>query len=78
MLIPYESLLQLPPITLENLMKEFLFTQVEDGSFSDTDEQALAVAIIQCKQALKKGSLIVDYSEDDQSIAIRPHDHIGR
>lgn len=33
MLIPYESLLQLPKETLDNLIKEYLLSQVEDGSF---------------------------------------------
>ncbi|NRD75347.1 YheU family protein [Shewanella sp. VB17] len=77
MLIPYESLEQLTPDTFETLIKEYLFTQLEDGSFSDTDEDGLKIAITQCKQALKQGILIVEYSEDDDSIAIRQRENVA-
>jgi len=76
MLVPYDALLQLPNETLERLIKEYLFSQVEDGSFSDTDDETLKRAIDKCKQALKQGVLVVEYSEDDESIAIRQHDHL--
>ncbi|MCG9712924.1 YheU family protein [Shewanella insulae] len=71
MLIPYQSLLQLPSDTLDNLIKEFLFTQTEDGSFASLDDEALARAIAQCRQALARSELVVEYSEEDESIAIR-------
>lgn len=78
MLVPYDSLLQLPQTTVENLIKEYLLTQVEDGGFSDTDDKALISAINRCKDLLKQGLLIVEYSEDDESIAIRQAEHIKR
>lgn len=78
MLIPYETLLQLPPETLNNLIREFLFGQVEDGSFASLNEQDLDIAIAQCQQALKQGKLLLEYSEDDESFAIRPHDQIAQ
>jgi hypothetical protein len=71
MLVPYQSLLQLPQETLDNLMKEFLLTQMEDGSFAAMDEQAFFSAMQLCKQALSREELVVEYSEDDESIAIR-------
>ncbi|MCG9747797.1 YheU family protein [Shewanella sp. Isolate8] len=71
MLVPYQSLLQLPSETLDNLIKEFLFTQTEDGSFASLDDQALARAIAQCRQALARSELVVEYSEEEESIAIR-------
>ncbi|KIO38071.1 YheU family protein [Shewanella sp. cp20] len=71
MLVPYQSLLQLPAETLDNLIKEFLFTQTEDGSFASLDDQALAHAIAQCRQALARNELVVEYSEEEESIAIR-------
>lgn len=77
MLVPYDALQQLPDETLESLIKEYLFSQVEDGSFSDTDDETLKLAINKCKQALKQGVLVVEYSEDDESIAIRQHDHLN-
>ncbi|MDO6618040.1 MULTISPECIES: YheU family protein [unclassified Shewanella] len=76
MLIPYDALLQLPPATLDNLIKEYLFTQIEDGSFGQTDDAQLQNAINQCKQALKQGELIVEFSEEDESIAIRQKQQI--
>lgn len=76
MLVPYDALQQLPNETLESVIKEYLFSQVEDGSFSDTDDETLELAINKCKQALKQGILVVEYSEDDESIAIRQHDHL--
>lgn len=77
MLIPYETLLQLPSETLNNLIREFLFGQVEDGSFASLNEQELEMAIVQCQQALKQGKLLLEYSEDDESFAIRPYDQIA-
>ncbi|MCL1066761.1 YheU family protein [Shewanella olleyana] len=76
MLIPYEALLQLPQDTFNNLIKEYLLTQVEDGSFGMLDDQQLATAIEKCKQSLKQGELKVEFSEEDESIAIRHKDHI--
>ncbi|MCZ4338943.1 YheU family protein [Shewanella colwelliana] len=71
MLVPYESLLQLPSETLDRLIKEFLLTQTEDGSFAALDDQAVTNAIAKCRAALARNDLVVEYSEDDESIAIR-------
>ncbi|MCC4834139.1 YheU family protein [Shewanella sp. 1_MG-2023] len=76
MLIPYEALLQLPQETLNNLIKEYLLTQVEDGSFGQLDDQQIAAAIEKCKHSLKLGELKVEFSEEDESIAIRHKDQI--
>lgn len=78
MLVPYEALLQLPNETLINLIREYLFGQVEDGSFASLDEQELSQAIVQCQQALKLRKLVLEYSEDDESFAIRPADQITK
>lgn len=78
MLVPYDALLQLPSATMENLIKEYLLTQVENGGFSDTDEQALSSAIGHCKQLLKQGVLVVEFSEDDESIAIKHSEHLNK
>lgn len=78
MLIPYETLLQLPKETLVNLIREYLLGQVEDGSFASLDEQELYQAIVQCQQALKQGKLKLEYSEDDESFAIRSVDQIAQ
>ncbi|MBE7214009.1 YheU family protein [Shewanella benthica] len=78
MLVPYDALLQLPSATMDNLIKEYLLTQVEDGSFSDTDEQVYISAIERCKQLLKQQVLVVEFSEDDESIAIKHKEHLSR
>ena len=41
MIIPYETLLGLDTETLNNVIKEYLLTQVEDGSFSEFNSQPL-------------------------------------
>ncbi|ACJ27572.1 Conserved hypothetical protein [Shewanella piezotolerans WP3] len=76
MLVPYEALNQLPIETLENLIKEFLIGQVEDGSFASTDEDSLQSAIAQCRDALCRGELVVEFSEEEESIAIRRKEDI--
>ena len=76
--MPYEALLSLPQEVLQRMIKEYLLSQLEDGSFSDANEQQLTRAIEQCKLALKKGELVVEFSEDDESIAIRQREHISR
>jgi uncharacterized protein YheU (UPF0270 family) len=59
------------------MIKEYLLTQLEDGSFSDVNEEQLIQATERCKLALKKGELVVEYSEDDESIAIRHREQIS-
>ncbi len=76
MLVPYEALQQLPADTLNNLIKEYLLTQMEDGSFATLDNNTLTTAIAQCERALARSELVVEYSEDDESIAIRHQDNI--
>ncbi|WP_372871594.1 YheU family protein [Shewanella sp.] len=71
MLIPYDALGQLPAETLNNLIREYLLTQVEDGSFASLDNDGLECAIAHCKGLLKKGELVVEYSEDNDSVGIR-------
>ncbi|MFG0457073.1 YheU family protein [Shewanella mangrovisoli] len=78
MLIPYDALLQLPKETLANLIREYLLGQVEDGSFTSLDEQELSAAMAQCQQALKQGKLVLEYSEDDESFAIRHADQVAK
>ncbi|MCT8865690.1 YheU family protein [Shewanella xiamenensis] len=78
MLIPYDALLQLPKETLANLIREYLLGQVEDGSFTSLDEQELSGAIVQCQQALKQGKLVLEYSEEDESFAIRHADQVAK
>lgn len=78
MLVPYESLQQLPNATMDNLIKEYLLTQVEDGGFADTDEDTLKSAILKCHTLLKQGALIVEFSEDDESIAIKQAEHVNK
>ncbi len=76
MLVPYESLSQLSSETFDNLIKEYLISQVEDGSFSGDGEHSMDRAIIQCKTALKQGLLVVEYNEEEQSIGIRRKEDI--
>lgn len=78
MLIPYDALLELPKETLVNLIREYLLGQVEDGSFTSLDEQELSGAIVQCQQALKQGKLVLEYSEEDESFAIRHADQVAK
>ncbi|MGS0681575.1 YheU family protein [Shewanella sp. 125m-7] len=76
MLVPYQSLSQLPSETFDNLIKEYLISQVEDGSFSGDGEHSMDNAIVQCKAALKQGLLVVEYSEEEESIGIRRKEDI--
>ncbi|QBF82372.1 YheU family protein [Shewanella maritima] len=76
MIVPYEALITLPSDTVSQLIKEYLLSQFEDGSFADLDSSQFDAAISACKQKLKQGELVVEYSEDDESIAIRQREHI--
>ncbi len=78
MIVPYESLTDLPEETLDNLIKEYLFSQVEDGSFTTMDSTHLQHALSECRNMLKQGTLIVEYSENDESIGIRHTDQVIR
>ncbi|GLS83353.1 YheU family protein [Paraferrimonas haliotis] len=76
MLIPYESLQALDPDTLENLIKEFIYRQVEDLNISQLDDAKMTEAIALCKRRLAKGELMVEYSEDDESVAIKDKEQL--
>ena len=76
MLVPYEALSQLPADTLDNLIKEFLIGQLEDGSFSATETSSMQTAIAHCRVALARNELVVEFSEEDESIAIRRKEDI--
>ncbi len=71
MLVPYEALCQLPSETLDNLIKEYLLTQIEDGSFDALEQGGMQDAIVRCRTMLKRGELVVEYSQDNDSIGIR-------
>ncbi|MFQ6372583.1 YheU family protein [Shewanella sp. YIC-542] len=76
MLVPYDALLQLPATTLDNLIREYLLSQVEDGSFGELDAKAVQAASARCRLALKSGELVVEYREEDDSVAIRQRQQI--
>lgn len=77
MLIPYDQLKQsLSAEALTNLMREFLLQQITDQGFDQTDSQALAQALPQVEAALKRGELVVEFSEEEESVAIRPADQV--
>ncbi len=65
MLIPYDQLKQsLSAEALTNLMREFLLQQITDQGFDQTDSQALSQALPQVEAALKRGELVVEFSEE--------------
>ncbi|BDY03274.1 YheU family protein [Ferrimonas sp. YFM] len=77
MLIPYDQLKQsLSAEALTNLMREFLLQQITDQGFDQTDSQALSQALPQVEAALKRGELVVEFSEEEESVAIRPADQV--
>lgn len=77
MLIDYQTLVaSLPPETIDNLVREYLLTQVGDEGFDSTGQTQLLDAIVQAKQALARGELVVEFSEDDESIAVRRRDEV--
>ncbi|WP_298443674.1 YheU family protein [uncultured Ferrimonas sp.] len=57
--------------TIDNLLREYLLTQVGDVGFDTTEANQLGDAIVMARAALAKGELVVEYSEDDDSIAVR-------
>ncbi|WP_417760773.1 YheU family protein [Shewanella sp.] len=78
MLVPFDALQTLPKETLDNLIREYLFSQVEDGSFVEMGNESIQQAIAKCMMMLKKKELLVEYSEEDESIAIRSREEINR
>lgn len=78
MLIPFDALQTLPQTTINNLIRDYLCSQIEDIHFDSLDEQTMNNAIIQCQQALKSAQLVVEYSEQNESIAIRHKDEVSK
>lgn len=71
MLVPYATLTKLSEETFDNLIREYLLQQIEDGSFANLSSSAMQQAISRCKNALEDGELVVEFSEHNSSIAIR-------
>ncbi|WP_028115679.1 YheU family protein [Ferrimonas senticii] len=77
MLIEFATLqAALPAATIDNLLKEYLLTQVSDEGFDGTGQQQLAHGIALARAALQRGELLVEYCEDDDSIAVRRREDI--
>lgn len=76
MIIPYESLLQLEAATLNNLIHEYLLSQVESGQFCELSQDKLDTMTDKCKLALKRQELLVVYSEQHESIGIKHKDEV--
>ncbi|GAA4884064.1 YheU family protein [Ferrimonas pelagia] len=77
MLIDYPTLCQsLPADTIDNLIREYLISAVGDEGFADTELSQLNNAIVQARLALQRRELVVEYSEEHESIAIRRHDDV--
>ncbi|WP_394130402.1 YheU family protein [Shewanella maritima] len=76
MIVPFDALLNLPQETFEQMIKEHLITQVEDGGFDQASKAQLIQAIALCKQKLKSGELVVEFSEEDETIAIKAKDQL--
>ncbi|GLP95784.1 YheU family protein [Paraferrimonas sedimenticola] len=78
MLIPYQSLQELPVETLDALIMDYLYQQVEDGNLANLDSDSKAAARSKVKALLKRGELVVEYAEESESIAIKaPSDLLG-
>ncbi len=78
MLIDYPTLRQaLAPDTLDNLVREFLIRQIGDEGFDQVDPAQLAEGMAKVHKALQVGDLVVEYSEEDESVAIRPREEVA-
>ncbi|MBY5993058.1 YheU family protein [Ferrimonas balearica] len=79
MLIDYPTLKDaLAPDTLDNLCREYLIRQLGDEGFDQADPDKLAQGIAQVRQALAAGTLLVEYSEADESVAIRRREELSQ
>ena len=77
MLIDYATLKSaLDPDTLNNLCREFLIRQIGDEGFDHTDSAGLADGIAKVQHALARGELVVEYSEAEESVAIRRREEL--
>ncbi|WP_345315211.1 YheU family protein [Ferrimonas gelatinilytica] len=78
MLIDYATLKEaLPPETLENLIREYLLGQVGDEGFDELTPERLADSAARAHHALRLGELVVEFSEQEESVAIRRADEVA-
>ncbi|SDJ60520.1 hypothetical protein SAMN04488540_11085 [Ferrimonas sediminum] len=72
MLIPYHDLKSaLSPEAFANLIKEYLLQQIGDQGFDQLDGDSVDQALPRIEAALKRGELVVEFSEEEESVAIR-------
>ncbi|MBY5922431.1 YheU family protein [Ferrimonas balearica] len=77
MLIDYATLKDaLAADTLDNLCREYLVRQIGDEGFDQTDSAELAEGVARVQRALARGELVVEYSEADESVAIRRREEL--
>jgi uncharacterized protein YheU (UPF0270 family) len=71
MILTADDLKQLSPSTLNNLIIEYLVMQLEDGRLEDYTENAYQQGVDHVRALLNQGTLVVEYSEHHESIAIK-------
>lgn len=71
MILNSEDLKHLSACSLNNLIKEYLLMQLEDGRLEDYTKSAFEQGIKHVKTQLEEGSLVVEYSELHESITIK-------
>lgn len=67
MIVPWQDI---PPATLENLIREFV---LREGTDYGEQEINLETKVEQIKQQLKAEVIVVVYSELHESVDIQPH-----
>lgn len=72
MLIPYTELSR---PALRGLISQFLLSQIDDGWDGDVDTDTNAQRVI---DALKRGDLVISYSEAEETAAIRAADEVAQ
>lgn len=70
MIISFEELQTLPQQTVDNVIKEYIYQQVEDGNIDSLSASSTEAIIQTIYDKLKKKELAVEYSEEHQSVAI--------
>lgn len=70
MIISFEELQTLPQQTVDNVIKEYIYQQVEDGNVDSLNASSTETMMQIIYNKLKKKELAVEYSEEHQSVAI--------
>lgn len=71
MIIKFSELNSIPKAVLDQVIEEFIISQIEDSNIEDFTKERIKALVPEVKSLLKKGDLIATFCKKNNSIRIK-------